>query len=98
MLPDRPHGSGFSNRCRYWGDGSGQRAHSQRCTRGCQQAASNPASHSLALWVMAIGASGVYLRRRAVEAGRAWVQQQGAKSSHGRNHRGLQASHMLKAT
>jgi hypothetical protein len=39
---------------------------------GCQQSASNPASHSLAPHMLAIEASPVYLRRRDVEAGRAW--------------------------
>jgi hypothetical protein len=59
----------FSDGCRYWADGSGQRAHRQRCTRVPaigQHSASNPASRSLALSVVAIRASGVYLRRCGV--------------------------------
>ena len=39
---------------------------------GCQQSASNPASHSLASHLLAIEASPVYLRRCDVKAGHAW--------------------------
>jgi hypothetical protein len=53
----------------------------------CQQAASNGTSRSFAWHLHAIETSGVYLRRRAVEAGNAWDWELGAKSSHGRGHR-----------
>jgi hypothetical protein len=57
--------------------------HDMQGVRGSMTAASNGTSRSLAWHVRAIEASGIYLRRRYVEAGRAWGYGRGAKSSHG---------------
>jgi hypothetical protein len=58
-----------------------------RDAAGCQQSASNSASHSLASRVLAFVALPVYLRRQRGRDGQGVGHMGEAKSSHGRGHR-----------